>query len=129
MLVGDAASALHAGHRVSLDADHVLIDLNHPFDEVLEALEAMAGWQTRRRKRPVMILGMLDGVETGIRQLMRTRPLETETVLGIRVPALREMLRIKASAVLSVLGTPMRGPAQPHQWRLAPRSLEWPRDA
>ena len=101
VLVGGTASALHAGHRISLDADHVLTDLKRSFDDVLTALEAMAGWQTRRRKRPVMILGKLDGVETGIRQLMRSRPLETETVLGIRVPTLREMLRIKAWLIVT----------------------------
>jgi hypothetical protein len=33
---------------------------------------------------------------TGIRQLRRTRPLETETVAGLRVPTLAEMARIKA---------------------------------
>jgi hypothetical protein len=38
----------------------------------------------------------LDGVMTGIRQLRRTRPLEIETVAGLRVPTLAEMARIKA---------------------------------
>jgi len=33
---------------------------------------------------------------TGIRQLRRTRPLETEVVAGLRVPTLAEMARIKA---------------------------------
>ena len=33
---------------------------------------------------------------TGIRQLRRTRPLETELVAGLRVPTLAEMARIKA---------------------------------
>src|SRR5512136_47134 len=33
---------------------------------------------------------------TGIRQLRRTRPLETEVVAGLRVPRLAEMARIKA---------------------------------
>jgi hypothetical protein len=44
----------------------------------------------------VAILGRLDGVMTGIRQLRRTRPLETEVVSGLRVPTLAEMARIKA---------------------------------
>jgi hypothetical protein len=34
-------------------------------------------------------------VTTGIRQLRRTRPLETEVVSGLRVPTLAEMARIK----------------------------------
>ncbi|HEX9944081.1 MAG TPA: hypothetical protein VGG03_18880 [Thermoanaerobaculia bacterium] len=38
----------------------------------------------------------LDGVLTGIRQLRRARPLETEEVAGLRVPTLAEMARIKA---------------------------------
>ena len=33
---------------------------------------------------------------TGIRQLRRTRPLETEEIEGLRVPTLAEMARIKA---------------------------------
>lgn len=96
VLVGGTAAALHAGHRRSLDADHVLEDLRPRFDEVLSLLEAVAGWQTSRVQRPVAILGRLDGVMTGIRQLRRTRPLETEIVSGLRVPTLAEMARIKA---------------------------------
>ena len=38
----------------------------------------------------------MDGVLTGIRQLRRTLPLETEEVEGLRVPTLSEMARIKA---------------------------------
>jgi hypothetical protein len=96
VLVGGTAAALHAGHRQSLDGDHVLEDLRPRFDEVLAGLEAAAGWQTARVKRPVAILGRLDGVMTGLRQLRRTRPLESEMVSGLRVPTLAEMTRIKA---------------------------------
>lgn len=95
VLVGGTA-ALHAGHRVSMDGDHVLNDLRGRFDEVLVALEAAAGWQTERVRRPVLILGQLDGILTGIRQLRRTRPLETEEVESLRLPTLGEMARIKA---------------------------------
>jgi hypothetical protein len=96
VLVGGTAAALHAGHRKSFDGDHVLEDLRPRFDEVLAALEAAAGWQTSRVQRPLAILGRLDGVMTGIRQLRRTRPLESEVVSGLRVPTLAEMARIKA---------------------------------
>lgn len=43
-----------------------------------------------------MILGQLDGVLTGIRQLRRVQPLETEEIAGLRLPTLAEMARIKA---------------------------------
>jgi hypothetical protein len=100
VLVGGTASALYAGHRFSYDHDHVLPDLRERFDAILAELESVAGWQTARVRRPVMILGSLDGVETGVRQLRRTRPLET-TVLSfadhdVRLPTLPEVLRIKA---------------------------------
>jgi hypothetical protein len=89
---------------VSFDDDHVLEDLSRRFDEVLAHLEQADGWTTARVNRPVLILGSLDGIETGIRQLIRRRPLETEeldTPAGaIRVPTLKEMLRVKAWLVL-----------------------------
>ncbi len=104
VLVGGTAAAVHAGHRVSFDDDHVLADLRVRFDDVLEHLERQEGWVTARVNRPVLILGSLDGIETGIRQLIRTRPLEVEEVEGpggpVRVPTLDEMLRIKAWLVL-----------------------------
>ena len=96
VLVGGTAAAIHAGHRLSMDGDHVLEDLRDRFDEVLATLESAAGWQTARLERPVLILVQLDGILTGIRQLRRTRPLETEEVDGLRVPTLAEMARIKA---------------------------------
>lgn len=96
ILVGGTAAALHASHRRSVDGDHVVGDLRERFDEVLADLEAAAGWQTERIRRPVVILGRLDGIMTGIRQLRRTQPLETEVIEGLRVPTLEEMARIKA---------------------------------
>lgn len=52
--------------------------------------------QAERVQRPVLVLGDLDGVPTGIRQLRRSAPLVVETVEGLRVPTLAEMARIKA---------------------------------
>lgn len=104
VLVGGSAASTHAGHRVSFDDDHVLADLRERFDEVLAQLEEEENWITARVNRPVLILGSLDGIETGIRQLIRRRPLEVEEFVGpagpIRVPTLPEMLRIKAWLVL-----------------------------
>jgi hypothetical protein len=68
---------------------------------VLEDLEALSGWVTNRVQPPVLILGRFDGVETGIRQLRRAAPLETEVIAGIKVPTLAEMLRIKAWLVVT----------------------------
>jgi len=100
VVVGGTASALYAGHRVSFDHDHVLSDLRSRFDEVLSDLEAVAGWETARLRRPHLILGSLDGVDTGIRQLRRSKPLETTTMrvgtFDVRLPTLAEILRIKA---------------------------------
>lgn len=47
------------------------------FYEALAQLESVAGWRTARVKRPVSILGSLDGIGTGVRQLIRDQPLET----------------------------------------------------
>lgn len=103
-LVGGTAAAVYAGHRVSYDADHVLADLRDRFDEVLAQLESIAGWRTARVKRPVLILGNLDGVETGVRQFIRDQPLETVEVnvggVSLVVPTEPEMLRIKAVLIL-----------------------------
>ena len=96
VLVGGTAAAIHAHHRLSADGDHVVADLRDRFDEVLASLEAAAGWQTERVLRPVLILGQLEGIMTGIRQLRRTEPLEVEEIDGLRVPTLPEMARIKA---------------------------------
>lgn len=104
VLVGGSAASYRAGHRVSFDADHVLTDLRDRFHEVLSALEDTQGWITARVRQPVLILGSLEGVETGIRQLIRRRPLEVEEVevdgRTLRVPTLEEIFRIKAWLVL-----------------------------
>lgn len=108
VLVGWTASALHAGHRLSLDHDHVLLDLTERYAQIVEAVEASEGWVTsvRASSPPLTLLGSLDGVEAGLRQLRRTRPLEVSEVeidgrgATVRVPPLPEMLRIKAYLVV-----------------------------
>ncbi len=101
VLVGGTASALHARHRRSLDGDHVLSDLREHFAEVVAKLEELAGWKTNRLRPPVLVLGNFEGVETGIRQLVRTVPLETDEIAGIKVPTLEEMVRVKAWLVVT----------------------------
>ena len=104
VLVGGTASAIHAEHRRSRDADHVLVELKNHFDEVLAQLESVAGWKTARIQRPVQILGSLDGIETGVRQLIRKQPLETTVISHrgqlIKLPTKEEILRIKAALIL-----------------------------
>ncbi|MCY3841022.1 MAG: hypothetical protein OXH09_20655 [Gammaproteobacteria bacterium] len=104
VLVGGTAAAIHAEHRLSHDADHVLTDLRSRFSEVLAHLESVAGWRTARVRRPVLILGSLDGIETGVRQLIRDEPLETTTLdvqgVPLTVPTEAEILRIKGVLIL-----------------------------
>jgi hypothetical protein len=107
VLVGGSAAALHAGHRQSFDHDHVLVDLVDRYHTVLEAVEATDGWATsvRASRPPVTIMGSLGGIEAGLRQMRRTRPLETVTVtvgdgLEVVAPTADEALRIKAYLVV-----------------------------
>jgi hypothetical protein len=104
VLVGGTAAALYAQHRFSRDADHVLTDLRYRFDQVLAELESVAGWKTARVQRPVQILGSLDGIETGVRQLIRDQPLETACLdyqgQPLTLPTPAEMLRIKGILIL-----------------------------
>ena len=104
VLVGGTAAAIHVGHRLSYDADHVLTDLSDSFDDVLAQLESVAGWSTARIRRPVQILGNLDGIETGVRQLIRDKPLETVVLdyngKRVTVPTEPEILRIKGVLIL-----------------------------
>ena len=75
-----------------------------PGDETLSQLESVAGWRTARVARPVQILGSLDGIQTGVRQLIRAAPLETTTMdIGgavLTIPTAAEILRIKGVLIL-----------------------------
>jgi hypothetical protein len=107
VLVGGSAAALHAGHRDSFDHDHVIADLAVRYSAVLEAVEATDGWATsvRASKPPMTIMGSLGGIEAGLRQMRRTRPLETCDVAvddthHVVAPTAAEALRIKAYLVV-----------------------------
>ena len=100
VLVGGSAAALWANHRFSFDHDHVVQDLGARFDAVLEAIEATDGWVTNRVTPGKIILGELGDIESGVRQLIRNRPLEVAEVSlpsgqVLRVPTPDETLRIK----------------------------------
>jgi hypothetical protein len=105
VLVGGSAAALYAGHRDSYDHDHVLADLRDRFDVVLEALESEGDWVTNRVVPGKIILGQLGDIEAGVRQMTRTRPLETTQVTlpsgrVLTVPTAEETLRIKGFLIV-----------------------------
>jgi hypothetical protein len=105
VLVGGSAAALYAGHRDSYDHDHVLADLRERFDVVLEALETEGEWVTNRVVPGKVILGQLGDIEAGVRQLIRTRPLETTQVTLpsgclLTVPTAEETLRVKGFLIV-----------------------------
>jgi hypothetical protein len=105
VLVGGSAAALWANHRSSLDHDHVLADLNDRFDAVLAAFEDTDGWVTNRVTPGKIILGELGDIESGVRQLIRSVPLEVVAVelpsgRVLRVPTPDEILRIKGYLVV-----------------------------
>ncbi|MBO0768023.1 MAG: hypothetical protein J2O48_04975 [Solirubrobacterales bacterium] len=107
VLVGGSAAALYARHRESFDHDHVVADLAERYEQILEAVEATDGWVTsvRASRPPLTLMGSLGGIEAGLRQLRRRRPLEvTELQIpeagALRVPTDAEMLRIKAYLIV-----------------------------
>jgi len=105
ILVGGTAAALHADHRFSFDHDHVIAELEKNYDEATEALESIVGWRTKRRVKGKLLLGAIDGIEAGLRNLRRSAPLETTVIeLGdgreLKVPTIEEMLRIKAFLIV-----------------------------
>jgi hypothetical protein len=105
VLVGGAAAILYADHRESADHDHVLADLADRFEMVLEAVEKDEGWATNRVTPGKVILGNLDGIEAGVRQMIRKAPLEVDEVVlpsggKVTVPTAEETLRIKAFLVV-----------------------------
>lgn len=105
VLVGGSAAILYADHRESRDHDHVVAYLADRFEMVLEAIEEDKGWATNRVTPGKVILGNLDGIEAGVRQMIRKTPLEVTTVSvpsggEVTVPTIEETLRIKAFLIV-----------------------------
>lgn len=105
VLVGGSAAALYAKHRASYDHDHVITDLRDRFEVVLDALEREGEFVADRLTPGKIILGELGGIETGVRQLIRTHPLETQRFTlpsgrELTVPTMLETLRIKALLIV-----------------------------
>jgi hypothetical protein len=82
-----------------------LADLVDRFEMVLEAVEEDQGWATNRVTPGKVILGNLDGIEAGVRQMIRKVPLEVAEVTvpsgdEVTVPTIEETLRIKAFLIV-----------------------------
>lgn len=101
VLVGGTAVAMRRRHCISFDADSMMESLKQNFEEVLRRLEALSGWETRRVRPPILILGHFQGIDIGIRQLIRKKPLEVEEICGIKIPTEGELLRIKAWLIIT----------------------------
>ena len=75
ILVGGTATAVHAGHRISFDHDHVVKDLAKNYDDAILALESIAGWRTHRRVKGKMVLGNVNKIAAGLRnQRVKSHP-------------------------------------------------------
>ncbi|ODT41573.1 MAG: hypothetical protein ABS62_06755 [Microbacterium sp. SCN 70-200] len=105
VLVGGSAASLYARHRMSTDHDHILTDLRDRFDVVLDALDRDGDWILNRASPGKIILGELGGIEAGVRQMIRTRPLEVQRVTlpsgrTLTVPTVDEIARIKGYLIV-----------------------------
>lgn len=106
VLVSEAAATFHTNHPRGQDNGHRVETLHNHFDEILQDLESVAGRTTARTRCSILIRGNLNGIPTGIRQLIRDEPLET-TALAVpgssgpmTLPTIGEVLRIKSALVL-----------------------------
>lgn len=101
--LGGSVCAIFVNHRASADIDFVLADLSQRFQEVRDHLFELPDWKEARVSVPVLILGSMDEIEIGYRQLRRSVPLETqeiETPDGtLVVPTIPELIRTKAFLV------------------------------
>ncbi|MFF5626848.1 hypothetical protein ACFY5A_15910 [Microbacterium sp. NPDC012755] len=105
VLVGGSEAEHYARQRVSTDHDYVLADLRDRFGFVLDALDHDGDFVLNRTTPGRIILGELGGIEAGVRQLIRTRPLEVQRVrlrsgAEVTVPTLEEIARIKAFLIV-----------------------------
>ena len=103
----DVPAELRAVVESAAKLQEAVPDLTRRYEMVLEACEATDGWATDylASRPPYTILGALNDVEAGLRQLRRRLPLEvTELALSggrvLRLPTLDETLRVKAFMIV-----------------------------
>jgi hypothetical protein len=81
-----------------------IMDLEEKFDLILESLERESDWITNRIVHGKIILGELGGIEAGVRQLIRKKPLEFQKIqiddFSLNVPTIEEITRIKAFLIV-----------------------------
>lgn len=98
--LGGTICSLFAHHRESSDIDFVLSDLSQRFNKIRDDLLELPEWKEAFVRIPVLILGSLDGVEIGYRQMRRTMPIETQLINTpdgeLVVPTVPELIRTKA---------------------------------
>lgn len=98
--LGGTICAMYANHRLSFDIDFVVSDLRERYEQVREHMLEVPGWSEADAKPPVLLLGSLDGVDVGFRQLRRNTPIETTTMATasgpLTIPTLEELIRTKA---------------------------------
>lgn len=70
--VGQRVIALRLAQQFSRDGDDALVEPREGSQDMLSALESIAGWKPSRIGPRVPILGNPVGLETGVRQLIRT---------------------------------------------------------
>lgn len=68
ILIGGTVAAVHAGHRISFDHDHVVTDLAKNYDAAILALESIAGWRAHRRAKGKMVPGNVNKIAAGFRK-------------------------------------------------------------
>ena len=105
VLVGGSAAAFYARHRLSFDHDHVVGSLRDRFDLVFDALDREGDFVLARAVPDKINLGDLGGIEVGVRQLIRKRPLEVQKFelpsgQELTVPTEAEILRVKAYLIV-----------------------------
>jgi hypothetical protein len=106
ILVGGTAASYYAQHRISVDHDHVLNDMNSRFEIIIDSLQSNDSWINFKEPKKDIVLGSLDGIRTGIRQLRIEKPLETNDVIldngeTLTIPTIEEILRIKAYFIVN----------------------------
>jgi hypothetical protein len=96
---GGLVASFYAKHRSSYDADHLLLKMTEEVDEIIHQLSSQKDWKPKFTK-DVCILGKLDGIEIGLRQMFRKKPIKTQIIKTQNgnwiIPTIEEITSFKA---------------------------------